>query len=74
MANPPHGGILKVRTSRFSWHSPWNVFLILDFQDLVARDEPLRETLKAEAKTLPDIVLTDVRLRHWHLTTSCTDG
>ena len=29
-------------------------------QDLVARDEHLRENLKAEAHTLPDIVLTEV--------------
>ncbi|KAH9931057.1 ATP-sulfurylase [Epithele typhae] len=31
-------------------------------KDLVARDEPLRETLKAEAHTLPDVVLTDRQL------------
>lgn len=32
-------------------------------QDLVARDEPLRQALEAEALTLPDIVLTEVRDR-----------
>ncbi|KAJ2966767.1 hypothetical protein NUW54_g13710 [Trametes sanguinea] len=31
-------------------------------KDLVARDEPLRDTLKAEAQTLPDIVLTERQL------------
>ncbi|KAF7790271.1 hypothetical protein EIP86_001225 [Pleurotus ostreatoroseus] len=30
--------------------------------DLVARDEPLRETLKVEAKALPDLILTDRQL------------
>ncbi len=36
--------------------------LIAITQDLVARDEHLRENLKAEAHALPDIVLTEVRL------------
>ncbi|OSD06865.1 ATP-sulfurylase [Trametes coccinea BRFM310] len=31
-------------------------------KDLVARDEPLRDNLKAEAHTLPDIVLTERQL------------
>ncbi|KAF7790304.1 hypothetical protein EIP86_001258 [Pleurotus ostreatoroseus] len=31
-------------------------------KDLVARDEPKRDLLKAEAKTLPDLVLTDRQL------------
>ena len=38
-------------------------------QDLVARDEHLRENLKAEAHTLPDIVLTEVCRSFWRYQT-----
>ncbi|KAI0081266.1 ATP-sulfurylase [Panus rudis PR-1116 ss-1] len=39
-------------------------------KDLVARDEPLRESLKAEAKTLPDIILTERQLCDLELITN----
>ncbi|KAJ3472965.1 hypothetical protein NLI96_g13184 [Meripilus lineatus] len=39
-------------------------------KDLVARDEPLRENLKAEAKTLPDIILTERQLCDLELLTN----
>ena len=35
----------------------------MPFQDLVARDAPIRDQLKAEAKLLSDIVLTEVVYR-----------
>ena len=34
------------------------------FQDLVARDAPIRNELKAEAETLADLVLTEVQSSH----------
>lgn len=35
-----------------------------NLQDLVARDEHLHDNLKAEARTLADIVLTEVSSPH----------
>lgn len=34
--------------------------ILCNTQDLIARDEHIHEILKAEARTLPDIVLTEV--------------
>ena len=58
MANAPHGGILKVCTDSYFYA----LCAYTTLQDLVARDEPKRDLLKAEAKTLPDLVLTDVSI------------
>lgn len=60
MANAPHGGILKV-SSPVSNSSLLSLLIQPHFQDLVARDAPIQAALKAEASTLPDVVLTDVR-------------
>ena len=58
MANPPHGGILKVSHFDLEYN---RMSLMYSCQDLVARDAPIRNELKAEAETLADLVLTEVR-------------
>jgi ATP sulfurylase len=61
MANTPHGGTLKVQRLRphelhvFAHHD-------VTHQDLVARDESISSQLREEAASLPDIVLTEVRI------------
>lgn len=57
MSNAPHGGILK---ASFSRRTRRLCILIRPAQDLLVRDEPIKAQLKAEAASLPEIVLTEV--------------
>jgi hypothetical protein len=56
MANPPHGGVLKVGVEGSHRRS-----LISRFsQDLLLRDAPIREQLLEESGKLAEIVLSEV--------------
>jgi hypothetical protein len=59
MAHQPHGGELKVCMLLTS-ANPLRYSPLYISQDLVARDLPLRTQLLAEAKKLPELILTEV--------------
>jgi hypothetical protein len=59
MAHQPHGGVLKVFMLLTS-KSLLRYSSLYIPQDLVARDLPLRAELLAEAKKLPELILTEV--------------